>query len=588
MEQGRVMHIPQRQQPVNVLTHWIFDSVNTLSGSIEERNLVLNDVSGSGNHIKMVTTQDVLEQPDKVLLGWMEGSRDEAGLTFQNDRCNKGSGSYFQTVENAPINLDRLEHGYTIEAIVQLPEPFHEDKNSWMGVLTRQGRGADIGNSGENELLATLSVSNCKEYQWICHPTNRSSSVTSWSRYLNTGQWHHIAIVNDREQTLMYVNGICDYSSPSKSIVGVSGVEGKGWNIGASEWGGQLDQLFSGTIREIRIANEPLDRADWLKNISPQQVLQGTNEHVSLLQQETNYNFAFIPDAQKLVYLNPEMFEAQVDWIVNNELSSKIAMTAYVGDIVDHSDALEEWERSSSAISAMDQSRTPYLMTAGNHDYNEEDTYLNYFGPERFLSKDYYKGNSPSRYSSYGIVQAGSYHYLWLMVDMQHLMKDLAWCKIVLDEHSDMPTILVSHDILYTTGDSQNLISHESENGKIIWDELVAPYNQVFMTANGHYNGNFHQTRQNNSGHEVIQLLINYQDSYRGGNGWMRLAQFNENDNHICFQTYSPWVEMLGQSESLTYPDYRYLTGKYDSFTFSFDFKKRFSFVNNSLRLEME
>jgi hypothetical protein len=586
MTSGRMMQIPKRQNPMQVLTHWIFDPVNILSGSIQGGDLVLTDVSGSGNHIEMVTSHVSMKQQDNFLLDWMKGVRGEAGMAFHNDRCKKGSGCYFQTVKDAPINRERLEKGYTIEAVVQLPEPFDEEKHSWMGVLTRQGRGADIGKSGENELLATLSVSNCKEYQWITHPTNRSSSVTNWSRYLNAGQWHHIVIVNDGEQTLLYVDGICDYSSPAKTIVGIAGIEGKGWNIGASEWGGQLDQLFSGTIREIRIANEPLDRVDWLFDSSPQQVLQGTNEDISPLHQETNYNFVFIPDAQKLVYLNPEMFEAQVKWIVNHTSNINIAMTAYVGDIVDHSDALEEWERSSKAISLMDQSYNPYMMTAGNHDYNAEDTYLYHFGPDRFHNKDYYKGSSPSRYSSYGVAQAGSYNYLWLMVDMKHLVQDLAWCKIVLEEHRYMPTILVSHDILYTSGDCQNLISHESENGKIIWDELVAPYNQVFMTANGHYNGNFHQIRRNDSDHEVIQLLINYQDSYRGGNGWMRLAQFNEEDNHIFFQTYSPWVEILGQSEPLAYPDYRYLTGKYDTFKMPFHFKERFAFVNDRLLVD--
>jgi len=581
MKQGRVMFIPKRQKPVQVLSHWIFDPEKTKSGSIQEGDLILSDVSGSGNLLEMVVTKDVINNPFNHLLDWTIDERGETSLTFHNDQCPRGTGCYFQTVKDAPINHERLEQGYTIEAIVQMPEPFDEDRHSWMGVLTRQGRASEIGKLGENELLATLSISNCKEYQWISHPTNRSSSVTNWSRYLHAGQWHHIVIVNDTEQTLLYVDGICDYSSPAQAILGVSAIEGKGWNIGASEWGGQLDQLFSGTIREIRIANEPLDRSDWLRDSSPQEVLQGTNEDLSLAYEETNYCFAFIPDAQKLVYLNPEMFEAQVEWIINNESTMNIAMTAYVGDIVDHSDALEEWERSSNAISLMDQSHTPYMMTAGNHDYNEEDTYLHYYGPDRFRNKEYYRGSSPSRYSSYGIVEAGSYTYLWLMVDMKHLAQDLAWCKIVLEVHQNMPTVLVSHDILYTTGEGQHLISHESENGQMIWEALVAPYNQVFMTVNGHYNGNFHQIRRNNAEQEVIQLLINYQDSYRGGNGWMRLAQLNEENNQIMFQTYSPWVEMLGQSMPLAYPDYRYLTGKYDSFTIPFAFRNRFAFVND-------
>ncbi|BBI30856.1 LamG-like jellyroll fold domain-containing protein [Cohnella abietis] len=582
MEMCRVMHIPKRQQPIQVLAHWIFDPIHTKSGSIQEGNLVLADKSGLGNHIELVTTNESTTQQYAPHLDWMKDTSGGAGLSLYNDRCDKGTGSYFQTVKDAPLNQESFGQGYTIEVVVQMPELFDEDRHSWMGVLTRQGRAADLGKSGENEIVATLSISNCKEYQWVSHPTNQTSSVTNWSRYLKPGQWHHVVIVNDTIQTLLYVDGICDFNSPTRDIRGIAQIEGKGWNIGASEWGGQLDQLFSGSIREIRIAGEPLERVDWLLDSKPQQVIKGTNEEHPLSLQKSAYHFVFVPDAQKLVYLNPEMFEAQTKWIVDNHSRFNIAMTAFVGDIVDHSDAPEEWDRSSRAISLLDQSHTPYMMTAGNHDYDAADTYLQHFGPDRFRSKEYYKGHSPSQYSSYGFIQAGSYTYLWLMVDMQYLLQDMAWCKAVLEEHPNIPTIIVSHDILYATKEEERRIVHESENGRLIWEELVAPYNQVFLTVNGHYDGTAHHIRRNNSDHMVIQLLINYQDSYRGGNGWMRLAGFNEEANQISFLTYSPWVELLGKNEPLSYPDYRYLTGQYDTFVIPFPFEKRFNFVTES------
>ena len=63
-------------------------------------------------------------------------------------------------------------------------------------------------------------------------------------------------------------------------------------------------------------------------------------------------------------------------WVVDHQAELNMAMTAFVGDIVDHSDAADEWARSSAAISLLDQSDTPYMMTAGNHDYDDTDTYL--------------------------------------------------------------------------------------------------------------------------------------------------------------------------------------------------------------------
>ena len=54
---------------------------------------------------------------------------------------------------------------------------------------------------------------------------------------------------------------------------------------------------------------------------------------------------------------------------------------------------------------------------------------LTYYGPERFVDKKYYKGSSPSGYGSYSFVEAGSYEYLFLIVDMKNLQKDLEWSK---------------------------------------------------------------------------------------------------------------------------------------------------------------
>ncbi|MBE9914940.1 Ig domain-containing protein [Paenibacillus donghaensis] len=445
-----------------------------------------------------------------------------------------------------------------------------------MGVLTRQGSGAELGRKGEQELLATLSVSNCMEYQWVYHPIQGETSSTSWSRYLKEEEWHHVVIVNDTRETLLHVNGICDYSCLSSDLQGISAVEGKGWNVGASEWNGKLDTLFSGKLREIRLTAGPLPRSEWLLDLKPLRILEGMNEGEPSLQREGNYHFVFIPDPQKLVYLNPHMFNAQVEWVKRNYADKRIAMTAFLGDVVDHSCAGEEWERADLAISALDRAGIPYMMTAGNHDYDESDTYLQYFGPHRFNDKSYVKGFSHSGYSSYGVMEAGSYVYLWLMVDMKALQVDLQWCKDVLDRHSGLPTVIVSHDILYKNNVHQ---LEESGNGSIIWEQLVYRHDQVFMTVNGHYDGTGHQVRQNANGLEVIQLLVNYQDSYRGGNGWLRLAEFDEAANCIMFRTFSPWVDQATVWNELTYPDYRFLTGEDHAFVIPLHFKERFGLL---------
>lgn len=118
----------------------------------------------------------------------------------------------------------------------------------------------------------------------------------------------------------------------------------------------------------------------------------------------------------------------------------------------------------------------------------------------------------------------------------------------------------------------------ETERGTLVWYELVHPFNQVFMTVNGHHHGSTHRVKQNAAGNPVLQMLVDYQSGYHGGNGWMRFAEFDEADEMISFKTYSPWVDKLPRPQK-TYFDVAYLTGVRDQFKVPFNFEERFNFV---------
>ena len=325
--------------------------------------------------------------------------------------------------------METFENGFTVEAIFKLPSHFNSSLHSWMGILTRQGQAADLNKvDGEKEILSTLSVSSDQEIQWTSHPSNLNYNVTNWSRSLQTDEWYHLAVVNDGETTTLTVNGVSDYGE-SEEVIGIATVEGKGWNIGASEWGNGLDALFAGNLQEIRIADEALSKREWLvRDARDDQPLEGTNDKIRFFTDKDNYNFLFVPDTQKYSNHNPEIFNSQMKWIAKNTKKNNIVMNAFVGDIVD-SNSEVQWNRSLEAISHLEKKKIPYIMAAGNHDYAGGDPFLTYYGPERFADKEYYMGSSPSGYGSYALVEAGSYEYLFLIVDMKNLQMDLEWSK---------------------------------------------------------------------------------------------------------------------------------------------------------------
>ncbi|WP_144528488.1 LamG-like jellyroll fold domain-containing protein [Peribacillus simplex] len=560
----------------NIVANWKFTKQHVKSGSIDKGNLLIEDTSKHGNDLELVTIGDPASPELKNMIQWSEEDYHDQekvdSLKFANYE-NAPSGRYFKTKKNAPINSEKFDKGFTIEAIFKLPS----DSKSAMGIFSRQGQAADLNKmEGEKKILSALTVSSDQKIHWTSHPSNLNYNVSNWSRSLNAEEWYHLAVVNDGNTTTLTLNGISDYGK-SEKVIGIAAVNGKGWNIGASEWGNKFNALFKGNIQEIRIANKALTEKEWLvQDARDDEPFEGSNKALPFLKNKKNYNFLFVPDTQKYSSQNPEIFNSQMNWISNNTKKNNIIMNTFVGDIVD-SDLEKQWQNSLGAISLLDKKDVPYMMAAGNHDYAAGDPFLTHYGPQRFLNKKYYKGSSPSGYSSYAIAKAGSYEYLVLIVDMKNLHKDLEWSKKVLNQHKDKPTILVSHDIIFPKVKDDKTIAVESSNGRLIWDELVKDHNQVFMTVNGHYFGIAHRIKQNSAGNDVIQMLVNYQTNYRGGNGWLRLVEFDEKKNVLVFRTYSPFVDEMSKKEK-SYIDYKFLTGENNSFKLDWDFKNRFNF----------
>ncbi|WP_232231461.1 immunoglobulin-like domain-containing protein [Paenibacillus sp. HW567] len=560
-----------------VLAHWKFSQDNVASGALDSSNLRLGDLSGLGNDLTLVTTGNGLSSEAGSMLKWSE---DGKSLEFGNYR-GASVGKYFKTVDGAPINSEEFMNGYTIEAVFKMPKGFTPARNQWTGLLTRQGTGKQAGKTaGETEILTTLSVSNLGELQWESYPTNLNDNSSAWSFSLSSpNNWYHTAIVNDGKKTKLYIDGVTDFRNTPEDRIGIKAVNGKGWNIGASEWDGAIDGLFAGSLEEIKITANALPESKWVvQDYDTAGLIEGNNDDTPLVSGEGTYTFAFLPDTQMPVRYQENIFFSQMQWLVDNYKKMNIKMTSGLGDIVDQSWVSEQWDRATVGYNMLDSAGVPYIVTRGNHDVGGYDsyTYLNRFGASRFSDKSYWHGGSPSGTSSYVIYEAGSYKYMVLSIDMKDFNTDLAWAKSVLAANSKLPTILISHEILVIGGNGD---LEYSGNGQSMFDNLVKDNNQVFMTIAGHNHGTGYRVVKNTSGNDVIEMLVDYQSYYHGGNGWMRLMELDEANNKLIFRTYSPWVDSLSQGE-LTFFDLKNLTNNSENFTTNFNFDERFSFYN--------
>lgn len=280
-----------------------------------------------------------------------------------------------------------------------------------------------------------------------------------------------------------------------------------------------------------------------------------------------------------------EGFVAQTQWIVDNLEEEKIAFVTHEGDVVDNGIREIEWEYADEAIALLD-GKVPYSVAMGDHDFYPEEhqdgqtLFPQYFGKDRYKNYSWYGGSDAQEYNHYQLVEMGGVTFLHIALVFEAPSASISWAKSVLEAHSEKPTIITTHAYLKdgssagrstTTESCANVSGTEcpdpgnakdASSGEDIFQELVKPYEQVFMVLNGHFhnsgrrdsdcsgifecdNGEYHQVSTNSAGSRVYEMLANYQDYDKGGDGWLRIIKFlpgggDAGADRIEVRTYSP------------------------------------------------
>lgn len=597
------------------VAQWDFNRDNS-TGSIVDGSLKIKDVSGNNNDLIMQTYSKGHLTEDKSSENWEDylkfsdesidgkGSIEFAGLA-------KDKGADFITNNDAAINKETFEDGYTIEILYYLPKDW-TSKDEWMGIMARQiDKTEDVKTMDEPQLGSTsIAVSNCKEVQYLTVNKDDSHMMDSsvWSVAMDKGgQWYHIAITcDDKGNIKSYLNGAESFRNYNSKDGGeMKGIfadpkDGR-FRIGSSWWkkGSQsLDKFLNGNIETIRISRGELDKSEWI--VKNPEVLAGDfgSNREFALENKNNYNFVFLPDTQNTVKFRKDVMNTAIEGLINDASKGNIKAVAHLGDIVEDFNSEEQFKDSRNIFYKLADSNLKTLIIPGNHDYlpeagfryGDKEFYLNpnnkpqdlfytnYYGKNsEFMQKaSYLVNDSPSGRSSYLKVKAGSYEYLMIGLSWYDLGRDKEWFENILKNNRENPTIIVSHNIVdcsYTEPSSVQF----SKVGDEIWN-IIKKYDQVFMTVSGHYHGAGNKIYQNDNNKMVLTVLADYQFSYNGGNGFFKYAEFDEDNNKIFLKTYSPYAASLDESEK-TFFDVNYMSGKGNDDLIDFNFKDRFDFA---------
>ena len=271
-----------------------------------------------------------------------------------------------------------------------------------------------------------------------------------------------------------------------------------------------------------------------------------------------DYTFVWMSDTQYYSESYPHIFDRQTQWIVEKADEMKIKYVFHTGDLVDEYDKEEQWKNADQSMKTLDDAEIPNGVLAGNHDVdhktNDYTQYYRFFGENRYKDRPYYGESYKNNRGHYDLISANGNDYIMVYMGWGVDDESIAWINKVLAEHPDRKAILNFHEYLLSTGTRHPL-------GDKIYNQIVLPNKNVIMVLSGHY----HEAQtlvdeidDNGDGitdRKVYQLLADYQAGPEGGQGYMRLLHFDQDQNRIIVNTYSPYTNDYNFYDSDKYPD---------------------------------
>lgn len=288
------------------------------------------------------------------------------------------------------------------------------------------------------------------------------------------------------------------------------------------------------------------------------------------------WTIAVLPDTQVYSLRFPGVFTAQTGWVLANRERLDIRYAIQLGDIVNNNTP-REWQNARDAMRLLDGA-VPYALVPGNHDYgpsgdaSTRDTLLNdYFEFDAHAAQPTFGGAmEPGRLdNTYHLFRAGGRDWIILCLEWAPRDSAVQWADSVMARHPGRLGILVTHaymnnnDRRYDHTDKdhpQHYNPHEYRtpgpvnDGEQLWNKLVRKHTFV-LTLNGHVlgDGTGYLASTSDRGLTVHQILANYQMRELGGEGYLRLLEFQPDGSTVRIKTYSPLFD-----RSMTAPDHHF------------------------------
>jgi len=283
--------------------------------------------------------------------------------------------------------------------------------------------------------------------------------------------------------------------------------------------------------------------------------------HPKIVNAGNKFTIIWVPDTQFYTSgMNGgsnEIFKSQTNWIVANKTPLNIKYVGQLGDCVQSGDNGGndiEWKRADTSIKIIEDPVTtnlthgiPYGISVGNHDQGPTGNgdpngttnfYNQYFGETRFTGRPYYGGHyGVNNDNHFQLFSASGIDFISISLEFDPSAIPnaavLNWADNLLKTYPTRKGIIYGHYFLNANGSF-------GTQGANVYNALKNNPNLILMVC-GHVTEEARRTDVFN-GNTVHTVLSDYQARTNGGNGWLRIFEFDPGANTISVKTYSPWL----------------------------------------------
>lgn len=312
----------------------------------------------------------------------------------------------------------------------------------------------------------------------------------------------------------------------------------------------------------------PLPESGDRDDVGPNQGVEPVNDSdLASLERPTPFTIVILPDTQ--FYTGggyPEILQRQTRWIVDQKEERDIVFVLHEGDITNTNQAYE-WQLADDSLSVLD-GEVPYALAVGNHDMGisgdarDMTKFNTSFPVSRYRSLPTFGGvfETGKLDNSFHLFNAGGVNWLILSLEFGPREQVLDWADEVLTTFADRRAIVLTHTYLYSdntlhgSSPSHRWNPHSYavaslpggvNDGVEMWEKLIKRHENLSFVFNGHVlsDGVGRRIGVGDHGNLVYEMLANYQQQPRGGNGWLRIVEFDPLHGRVTVKTYSPYLD---------------------------------------------